>query len=137
MSNMWTDSLLTGEGQIDLQHKTLFELIEQYFESCKTSTNNDEIFKVIDYLEDYVRIHFSYEELVQKKNHYPDYENHKKLHNSYKSMVKELKTKLKENGPTSIMIMRANTMIFQWLFNHIKKEDKKIGLYLETHTKSA
>ena len=91
MINIWNNSLLIGDDQIDQQHKQLFEIIEHYFETCKTSPNNDEIIKVVNYLEDYVRVHFSYEETIQKKSFYPDYEKHKQLHKIYKDKVKDLK----------------------------------------------
>lgn len=137
MNTMWNDNLCIGEAHVDKQHKALFELIQKYFDTCNTEKKYEEIVNVIDYLAKYVKEHFDYEEAVQRKKNYPEYEAHRKLHEEYKQMVQDLKKKIDKNGATSVNVMRANTMIYKWLYTHIKTEDKKLGKYLSDLKKPA
>ena len=54
---------------------------------------------------------------------YPDYENHKKEHDTFVAKVVELEDKLHANK--LVLSLGITAFIKDWLKNHIKEEDKK------------
>ena len=84
------------------------------------------------FLYDYTEKHFSDEEKLQLQYRYPDYTNHKRYHEEFKKVVRELSMQLQKEGPNIALISKVNTSVGGWLLNHIQREDVKVA----THIKS-
>jgi len=135
MAFKWKDDWAVGNEMIDFQHRELFGAIDNLIAACYVGKALDVINKTVDFLLDYVVKHFNDEENLQRSSGYPDHQNHKKLHEAFKKTAKELGDKLKAEGPNSVLIMKINSTIGEWLINHILGEDKKIGEHLRTKNK--
>lgn len=135
MAIKWNDTLAVGVGQIDEQHKELFDRMNQLLEACNQGKGKESVRGMIGFLEDYVVEHFTAEEKLQKASAYPQYEAHKAMHAEYLRNVADLKAKLEEHGPTLPFVITVNKTVVDWLTNHIGKVDKGLGLYLQSKGK--
>jgi hemerythrin len=125
------DSLITGNSEIDAQHKELISRISNFVASCEEGTGKVKAIKMLDYLEEYTNFHFSAEEKLQEDADYPELENHKKKHEEFKKSLKELYDYLEESeGPTDDFVAQVQKNVVDWLFNHIKSFDRSVAEYL-------
>ncbi len=132
MAFKWKDSLETGNTTIDGQHKELIEAANKLLTACSEGKGRDQIQSTGQFLLDYTKKHFGDEERLQMKSNYPDYQNHKKLHEFFVSEVKTLVSDLNTQGPSVAMVGKINNLISGWFFNHISKEDTKVSAHLKT-----
>lgn len=100
--------------------------------ACQERKGAEIVNGTLDFLGSYVVEHFSDEEKLQKQYNYPDYENHKKLHEKFIADFTELKNQFNNDGSTLTVITKLNRILVQWLMKHIKIEDKKIATYIKT-----
>ena len=130
MEYLWDKSLETGNDLIDSQHKRLVAALNSLLAICREGKGKEELSKSLDFLNDYTIKHFFDEEQLQKKYDYPDYPNHKKLHDDFKAVVRDLKVKMIIKGASDDLINEVRASIGDWLVTLIKGEDAKIAAYI-------
>lgn len=132
MSIIWTEDLSTGVETIDDQHKELFKRIDNLLDSCRLGKGKVEVKKMIQFLDDYVTIHFSEEEKYMQKYAYPEYDRHKGQHLEFTGNFMMLKNQLDNEGPGVHIVVATNQIVVDWLKNHIRKVDRALGSFLKT-----
>jgi hemerythrin len=90
----------------------------------------------LNYLNDYTIQHFFDEEVIQRDTKYPDFENHKKVHDDFKATIRDLKVRLMIKGPSQELTNEVKHTVGDWLVNHIKVMDRKLGTYLKENFKN-
>jgi hemerythrin len=128
----WDKSLEVGNQLIDDQHRQLVDALNKFVSIYSEKKSNTELRKSLDFLNDYTIKHFYEEEQLQKKHHYPDYENHKKLHDGLKKVVRDIQIQLIMKGPSDALFEAVKVRVGDWLIAHIKTQDTKIGMYLKS-----
>jgi hemerythrin len=136
MEYKFDKSLETGHEKIDEQHKQLFDTLNSIIEASQQGCGKDEIYKTLDFLNQYTIMHFMTEENLQKHYEYPDYLQHKKYHDDFKATVKELTNTLIEKGPVKELIDTAVKTVGDWLVTHIKGNDIKLAAYIKSKENS-
>jgi hemerythrin len=131
MEYVWDASFETGHEMIDTQHKQLVAAVNDLIETCRLGKGAEELEKSLNFLNDYTIKHFFDEEQVQLKCHYPDYANHKKMHDNFKVTVRDLKVKMIMKGASHELIQEVREKIGSWLITHIKGQDVKIAAYIK------
>jgi len=126
----WNPSLSVGVDHIDDQHKKLFEMADQLFEAGRNRKAGEYIDHMFKFLEDYTKKHFGDEERFMQSIKYPEYEIQKKMHADFIRELADLKSEYKQSGGNIMVIMDANRMVLDWLSNHIGKQDRKIGEFV-------
>ena len=129
MAIKWTPNLSVGVDHIDEQHQVWFEKANELFEAGKQQRAKEYINQMIDFLDEYTKYHFSDEEKYMAEIGYPELDAQKKAHASFINDLVKLKKDYNEGGGNLLVIINANKMIINWLTNHIKTMDKKIGEY--------
>ena len=132
MSIVWTPGLSVGVKHIDDQHKIWFEKANGLFEAGKERRAKDYINTMIDFLDEYTKQHFKDEEAYMEEIRYPEIDAQKKAHASFINDLAKLKSDYNTSGGNILVILNANKMVINWLMNHIKTMDKKIGDYVKT-----
>ncbi|KAF5084243.1 bacteriohemerythrin [Anaerotignum sp.] len=130
MAFTWTKDLETGNTQIDTEHKQLIQAINNLLDACSSGKGRAEVTNTVDFLAQYTRTHFSHEQVLQQKYKYPDYENHKKLHENFIKVVDGIAVRLKKEGATIQLVGEVNMQVGSWLINHIKREDVKVAKHI-------
>ena len=115
MYAVFNDSLLTGHGLIDEQHREIIEKIKKLVNTCENGTCQIESVKMLDYLADYTEKHFREEESLQAEVGYPGLEEHKKRHDEFRVAVKELHEMLEEEeGPSPRFVEAVKVNVIDW-----------------------
>ncbi|NLJ26365.1 MAG: hemerythrin family protein [Firmicutes bacterium] len=130
MAIQWTPALAVGIDAIDGQHKTLFQKVNNLIEACNRGQGKDTVAQTIDFLGEYVIIHFRDEEKLMQKHSFPGYLQHKQLHDAFIKGFQQLKDELEEEGPGLGLVLKTNRLVVDWLINHISKKDKAFGKFL-------
>lgn len=139
MPIIWNNSYSVGLEEIDSQHKQLIVLMNRLELITKfnpTSENYaDKFMNVLNELTNYTILHFATEEVLMKMFDYPDFDNHKLVHEKFVNLIKEKKHDLemfiqveqdlnKKNEFISAMATELFDFLQKWLINHIMKTDK-------------
>ncbi len=121
---IWLDEYKIGHDIVDEQHQYLFELanriIDPYNDQQTTHLNFSALYE-------YTHKHFKDEELLMKQYNYPDYEHHKKKHESLIARLDEISV-----GILTDEIPKNDVIKFMkdWVLTHILDEDMSFGHFL-------
>mgnify|MGYP000674926304 FL=1 len=135
MAILWTPDLSVGVKRIDDQHKVWFEKANALFEAGMQGKAKEYIKSMLDFLDDYTKYHFKDEEAYMEEIGYPELDAQKRAHAGFVDQLAKLKSDYETNGGNILVIINANKMVVDWLTNHIKMMDKKIGEYAKTLNK--
>jgi hemerythrin len=122
---LWTKSLETGITKIDEQHKELFKRIDALMDAG----NKDRFKETIEFLGEYIVIHFTDEQKMHLESKYPKAAVHKRYHDSYVGEFRKLKEKFLKEGHTLAMSQEINKHVIGWLKDHIMVHDKEFAAF--------
>ncbi len=131
----WTDQLAVGQEDIDNDHLILVALINKAAQRIRNGEVPHAIGSGIDQLVAYTVLHFEQEERVMQQAGYPEFPQHKAQHDALRKRVADLRQRF-EAGESSVGDDLL-TLFRDWLFEHIQRFDKRIGVHLEGTRKAA
>ena len=132
MGIKWRESLSIGLEEIDSQHKELLQRFDVLLTACEEGKGIQELKKTLDFLDEYVLLHFNDEEVLQRLHAYPDYAEHRKEHETFISRIMRLREEIDKDGVALHHLIETNDLMFKWLISHISKADKALGVFLKT-----
>lgn len=131
MTITFDDTLITGNEMIDTQHKELISRIAAFMECCERGDSKVQAIKMLDYLDEYTRFHFSAEEKLQQEVEYPGLKEHVAKHEEFKRNIDELYAWLDEaEGPTEEFAQKVKEKVADWLLYHIKSFDRSVAEFI-------
>lgn len=136
MAIEWKTNLETGLKVIDDQHRELFRRFNKLLEACNSGKGRDEVMKVLLFLDDYIRSHFSEEEALQRKFNYPGHPAHLVLHRDFIKTVEELEKQFKDEGANISLVIQTNQMMVNWLTQHIGRMDREFAEFVRIQPKN-
>lgn len=132
----WKDDLAIGVPAIDHQHKMLCDAIDRLLDACKSGKGRDEIISTMTFLEQYTVRHFRDEEVIHRQAAaqagYPKVNEHKAIHDAFIKKVQDLKAEMMTEGASIVAVGKVNTLIIDWLFQHIRKMDQELESYVNS-----
>lgn len=128
----WNLSLTVGIDRIDDQHKILYEKVNNLFVACQQRQGKKVVGDMLKFLEDYTKLHFTEEEEYMRSIDYPEYNNQCEYHRTFIRELDKLSKQYSETGDNLIVTLSVNSMLVNWLNQHITKEDTKIAKYIAT-----
>ena len=131
MAYQWDSSLESGYEKVDNQHRQLVAAVNDLMEASSSGKGDEAVMKTLDFLTGYTIKHFMDEEKLQVQYDYPDYLNHKRLHEEFKVYVGKLVSRVREEGPTEKIISEVTSAVGSWLLNHIKGDDFRMVTYVK------
>jgi len=133
---VWSDKYATGIETLDNQHHELVDLTNQLYIACLAGDDVlNTVFKdAMSRMVEYVRFHFSAELKLLKAIDYPDYNNHKKMHDD---LIKEILLAAKDfdDGMKFVPNNFVRTLK-DWVFGHIAVYDKLYRAYVTEQIKN-
>lgn len=126
----WDWTLDIGINSIDNQHRELFNRLDQLLTSIEDGKGNDEVIKTLDFLEEYVILHFNEEEELQKKINYPLLNIQHAQHEAFKSDLKEFRSIFNTQGASTLLALNIEEKLVNWFKNHIINLDKDLGDFI-------
>lgn len=131
----WTQSISVGDEIIDNQHKRLLAQINKILDAMVSGANSAQAKEAINFFDQYIKEHFSYEEDYMKNINFPGIEEHKKKHYDFIKNYNKFKEEFNQNISIDKLIMEMESYVGDWWIEHIGKEDKKYQLFLESKNK--
>jgi hemerythrin len=89
MEILWRPDLTSGDPHIDNQHKELIKRINAINNAIENRLSDEEIIRIIDFLNGYIMFHFEDEESLMEKHAYPGMIYHKQDHRKLTKSVCE------------------------------------------------
>lgn len=129
MKEIWEKQLMTGVSEIDVEHLTLIETVDQLYEALRAGKGKEEVEGTLNFLQNYVKIHFKHEEALQESYEYPEFKSHQKMHKDFVDSVERLRTMI-ENENTTTNAMEVTHFCMEWLKQHIGVEDRKLATFI-------
>jgi len=124
----WHDKFSVGNGEIDGQHKKLFELADRFHDAMGGGKGKQVLEQTLTDLIDYTKHHFACEEKVMQQSSYPEYRAHKTEHDSLTQKVIQFRDDLAADR--TVVTIDVLEFLRAWLGNHIGDMDKKVGDFL-------
>ncbi len=135
MGISWRDDLAIGHDAVDQQHKELLERFDALLGACKAGEGREELARLIDFLDQYVVLHFREEEKLQRLTGFPGFEAHRVQHKGFIENLARLKADIASEGNIQLdHILDTNRMLLDWLVNHISTNDKALGLFMQRNS---
>ncbi len=130
MAIEWSKSLSTGREWQDFQHRELFSRINSLLDAMDIGLGRKEVLRLIDFLDEYVVVHFDAEEQAMHKYDYPDTLAHLEEHTHFVDYVAGIR-KDAANGVSSGLVIKMQSRIVDWLLNHVGGIDKSLGKFIK------
>ena len=129
-SVFWSDAYSVNFELIDNQHKELVRMTNALFDGCKKGRTAADVafIQTIRGAVEYAQTHFFTEEKYMKLASYPDFDTHKKEHDSFVSEVVNAVKNFEDGNSEPIHLAR---FLKKWLLTHIAHSDKQYAPYLE------
>ena len=117
-----------GIDGMDNQHIKLIDMLNEVHELLADRRENEARVYFADSLSAYVNEHFSSEEKFLQSMGYTDFEQHKKIHDSFKRSFQELAPSIR-TGSDDESFRKALSDTYHWIINHIGKVDRKYASF--------
>jgi hemerythrin len=128
----WNDGMSVGIPEIDADHKRFICLVNKFNLSVADRGQLTDVKgRIQDILEDAVQ-HFAHEKRLFKEWHYPDAEDHARIHTQIIQALKDIKEIFLSYGLYPEWI-EAGLKIKDVLMNHIMTEDMKYAAYYQSN----
>ena len=124
----WDSSYATGIQTFDDQHKVLIRMVNDLHDAMQQKRSKEAVGQILKGLADYTVTHFADEEKAFSRSHYPDEENHKRIHKKLVDQVVDFIGKFQSGE--AVLSHDLLSFLQDWLINHIKGEDKKYAPHL-------
>ncbi len=121
---IWNAKYSIGNSMIDAEHQRLIELANDVAAFSSSGEKLVRIKGAIVALYDYVKTHFQHEEEYMLQLGYPQYEEHKKLH---EGIIAEMNGIMKHSGNLDTLVYKFKRLMNAWVLEHILTEDSRIA----------
>lgn len=126
----WIEEYSLGIKEIDDQHKILFDIIDELYQSIMAMKSQDILSSTIDKLIGYAEYHFATEEKYFKEFNYEGISEHIAQHQSFVDKINNFKSKLYND--TDTLDIEIIDFLEDWIVGHLGDEDRKyIDCFLE------
>ena len=114
-----------GDESLDAQHKQILGVINELYEAMQKGVDYKAVKPLLDRLVQYTVNHFRQEEESLLAHQYPDFAQHKALHDK----MRQKTIALRDNAN---LVTGRDLLLFlkEWWSNHIQEQDKKYTPYL-------
>jgi len=124
----WNDHYSVKVPEIDDQHKKLIALANHMYDAMRAGKGRDVLEPVLTELVDYTIYHFEMEERFMLQHGFPEYDEHKEMHDSLAEKAKQFRDSFAQGQKSRAM----DVMLFlsNWLNIHILEVDRQYASFL-------
>lgn len=128
----WTPELSVSVEEIDEQHRELLEQLDRFLAAALRGEARQKMKNLVEFLLQYVDLHFRTEEYFMVKYQYPAYIAHKKEHERLTEAVRKTAFQIRTGRPTRDMVVELGSQMGHWVAEHIQRMDKRLGMFLKS-----
>lgn len=127
---LWEEKFATGSPTIDEQHRQLIEHLNQ-FEGLVLKTNPTAadvtlIIHFLDFLENYVDKHFSFEEQCMESYRCPAHQKNREAHQNFLQLFQQHKRQAQKGGFRLELLVELSRATNHWIQDHILRVDVEL-----------
>ncbi len=126
----WSDRYATGIAEVDDQHKTLFNAVNDLHDGLMGGKGKEAIQKTLDFLVDYTVKHFSDEEKFMKQQGFPGLSAHHTEHTMLLDEVASFREQYTKNA-AAVRPMEVARFLGDWLTHHIHQMDMQYAAFVK------
>ena len=126
----WTDKYSTGVKEIDRQHMGLVNALNELHAAMMKGQAAAVTGPLLQKVLDYTRDHFSWEENMMEGAGYPGLAPHRNHHLDLTKQVNEFVARFQSGERMNLELL---DFLHDWLMNHIQKEDRAYGPWMNEH----
>jgi hemerythrin-like metal-binding protein len=133
---VWTERLTMFNEKLDLQHKKLFNYINEIIEIEKLYPKSERFAEVLSNITDYGLEHFKTEERLMFDYGYPKqlFEKHRNEHKDYFYRVAMFNTNFREPKYTEPIVVI--NFLKDWWYKHIMQADMQFSAFIRKQLSS-
>lgn len=120
----WNEKLSVKVPRFDEEHKKIIIMINSLHDAMKAGKGKELLEKILNESTEYALKHFANEEKLMVQYKYPEYKEHKALHDEFGKKVVELRRLHEKQALQSGQLLKT---LQEWLIKHINDVDKKYG----------
>jgi len=124
----WEPRYQVGVTILDTQHKGLFDQINALHDAMQAGQGREEVAKTLAFLARYTVEHFQTEEELMRRADYPDFLEHKAIHDELTRQVLDLLARLDKGSER--LTLPVMHFLRDWLSHHILELDKRMAPHL-------
>ncbi len=128
---IWDGSLETGIELIDSQHMELFSRIDLLELAMYKGRAIQELEELLDYLGEYIYVHFETEEDLMLKIKFPHYAKHAEEHREFRERIAVIISSCKDKGIDSYLAIDIDKQVRKWMEHHIMKTDMEFVPFIK------
>ncbi len=128
----WGPQFEIGHAVIDAQHEELLRRVEEFVETMRTCKAGGQADEIIQFLHEYVKVHFRTEEQCMREHNYPLLQLQLEQHARFSKEFSRLAAEIHSNIDKDRLFLQFKTQIFvvDWIVHHTTKLDRHFGKYL-------
>ena len=118
---LWTENFSVGVARLDDQHKRLVQMINRLIAEPRLTTESETISSLLSEMTSYARKHFSAEEELLRRHHYPRLEEQVAEHQAFQKKT----TDFCSATMLHVRVVPETLLHYlsDWLVHHILKTD--------------
>jgi len=130
MSLLWKDEYKLGIPSIDIQHRRLIDIINEFsYRTKEANVSYADIDAMLVQVERHAREHFAYEEGFFIRYNYSDAMPHHQEHEAFLAKIEEFREKTKTEKTK--LFAEALDYLEQWFLHHVLVVDRRyVELFL-------
>lgn len=131
----WNTRCLVHIKKMDGQHKTLVKTVIRLQQALREQLDHHAVDQLFSDLINRTRIHFQTEEMLMQNYDYPQYENHKRMHDLLLQQIEDSQHTQQafaqlHHHQAWMGKQELADFLGDWLMSHILDEDNKLGIFL-------
>lgn len=128
----WKDEYLTQVEEIDIQHRRLFDLVNDIYDMMRLGRGQSSVVEAMTELYEYSRFHFGTEEKFMAETQYNGTDPHMAEHVRLLDQINNLRIEVRDGR----IVLSMNEMYFlkDWLLVHFQGPDKGLAHHLITRS---
>jgi hemerythrin len=120
-------TMATGVEEIDAQHQELIKHINEFFSLMHMGKGGDGLDEFMDFLGQYAAWHFKHEEGCMEEYRCPAAAANKRAHQTFIQIFRGYRNRLREEGPTTSLVIEVQQKVSDWVRNHIVHTDTQLA----------
>ena len=124
----WDDRYRVGVHAIDSQHRGLFDLYNELYQSVVDGADRAVLLSVVDRLMRYCAVHFGEEERYMRAYAHEGYLAHRHAHLRFNETVQQFRQRAEEGDELPATPLLG--MLRQWIDSHTLSMDQDLGRFL-------
>ena len=120
----WSDNFSVGVADIDHEHKSLIDLINQLYANLRQGASADDIADFFGEIYANISAHFALEEKLMRESRYEEYAAHKSEHEQLLDEIRDLMDEYEQQS--AIDENQLSTRLQGWFGEHFRTMDSRL-----------